>query len=161
MRIAAVAALLTFLAACDADRPRPTPLGPLAEPRLTVQVDSPLTGSTVIAGRTVRVVVLARDLNRDYLAGIGFVARRGQGPEKVDSVVRMLDPFRSVRRDTYTFTVPAHYPRTTMIEVIGLAFGPQGQTRTSVAKSLTVMQCRPDIPACQFPAANGTEGALR
>ena len=122
-------------------------------------VDSPLAGSTVIAGRTVRVVVVARDLNREHLAGIGFVARQGQGVERVDSVVRMLDPFRSVQRDTFSFTVPAHYPNTTMIEVVGLAFGPQGQSRSSVAKTVTVMQCRPDIPACQFPT--GTEGALR
>jgi hypothetical protein len=146
-----LAALALALAApgCTEDRPRPSPVGPDAEARLTVQVVSPATNTTVLTGRPVSVDVVARDLNRLFLTGFGFVARRVQGAELIDSVVVMFETPRAVARDTFVFTVPAAYPTNTQVDIHGLAFGPRGASRISAASSVVVVQCRPDLPGCQ------------
>lgn len=145
----AALALALALPGCTDGRPRPSPVGPDAEARLTVQVMSPATNTTVLSGRPVSVDVEARDLNRLYLTGLGFVARRTQGAELIDSVVVMFETPRAAARDTFVFTVPAFYPTNTQVDIHGLAFGPRGSSRISVASSVVVVQCRPDLPGCQ------------
>lgn len=85
--------------------------------------------------------VVARDLDRRSLQGVGFLARR------INPGVAMLDSaairFESTADSTHTFSfiVPASFATNSQIEVYGLAFGPSGQSQVSEPSFLVVVRC--------------------
>lgn len=131
----------TLAAGCMEDRPRPSPVEPAAQARLSVQLLSPRDGLTVSAGADLPVMVSARDLDGRQLSGAGFVVRRfSPGRPTLDSAVIRF-PARADSVHEFTFRVPADLPTHTQVDVYGVAFGPGTQARASTASSLVVVNC--------------------
>lgn len=142
MRRVRTVALTLLLGAggCFADRERPGgPTGPGPEPSLGARVLIPETGSTILTGVDIIVRVEGRDLNGTNLNGVGFVARRLTGFVTVDSAA-VFFPLRSDSTHQFTFRVPDTFVTNTQVDVQGIAYGPAGQTGTSVPVHLVVVQ---------------------
>lgn len=150
-----VLAAVLLLGGCFGDRPRPSPVGPDSQPRLYVEVMAPAHNSLAMAGQPVPVDVSARDLDGSRLIGIGFVAYRVQGGERIDSAAYVFAP-RSAARDTFVFMLPADYPTNTQVDIFGLAFGVGGASQSTVPRSILVISATPTLHASEA----GMESAL-
>jgi len=140
-RTAALCILAAALTGCFEDRVRPLPTEVVAAARLSVQINSPRSGITVPSGQDVSITVEARDLERDALEGVGFVARRfAPGLPTIDSAAVRFTA-RTDTAHTFTFRVPATFATNTQIDVYGIAFGPRTQARLSEPTYLIVARC--------------------
>lgn len=134
-------ALCLLLAGCFADRERPEPFVPEIPARLSVQVLEPRHGLTVALGGDVTVSVLARDLDGRALTGVGFVARRfSPGFPALDSAAIAFAP-RSDSTHVFTLRIPANLPSNVQVDVYGIAYGPNRQSRLSTPSSLVAVPC--------------------
>lgn len=135
-------------AACFKDRPRPSPIEPDDSSLVSVQLIRPFENSTVLAGRDVVVEVLGLGEGGQRLGGIGYVARRVEGGQLIDSVSVFFEPV-TVARDSFDLAVPAQLVTNTHLSITGLAFPTGGSIRYSAGVQVVVAQCSPDIPACR------------
>jgi len=145
-----VCLLLALLpvAACFKDRPRPSPVEPEDSSLVSVQLIRPFENATVLAGRTVVVEVLGRGQGGRRLSGIGYVARRVEGGERIDSAALHFEPV-ALARDSFQLVVPAQLVTNTHLSITALAFPTSGSTRYSAGVQVVVAQCSSDIPACR------------
>ena len=134
-------------AGCFQDRPRPSPLEPADSSLVSVQLVRPFENTTVLAGRTVAIEVLARGEGQ-RLSGIGYVARQVEGGARIDSAAMYFEPV-ILARDSFQLTVPAQLVTNTHLNITALAFPVGGATRYSAGVQVVVAQCSPTIPACQ------------
>jgi hypothetical protein len=117
------------------------------EPRLRVEVVSPVTNEAFPSGDTVVVVVRGQE-DTGRLGGVGFVARR-PGPQMptLDSVVVRFDPVAdTVVR--FTWALPVSLASNIQIDFYGLAFASAGQGAISKPQHVIVLACTPGAIWC-------------
>ena len=135
---------LLLIAACSADRPRPSPVEVVDEAKLIAQVRKPANNATVLGARPLQVEVHTADLSGFKLTGHGYVVR--QDGVRLDSVAEHF----SARGDTtavFLYQVP-DLPTNTQLDITGLAFGANGEQLHGAAVSVIVIRCTVNVPGC-------------
>ncbi len=133
-------AIAVVAGACATERARPLPTD-AAPAALTVRIVRPPDGAPVAAGADLEVIVEGRDREGSRLAGVGLVARRAGsgGSATLDSTAVR---FAGIPDSTHGFVlpIPASLPANTRIDLLGIAYGPGGQTARSAAVSVLVIR---------------------
>jgi hypothetical protein len=128
----------TLLAGCT-DRARPGPSELPVTFNLTADVVSPRTATTVVAGRTVAVLVHGSEPGA-RLTGLAYVARRFDNNALIDSA-GITFPARQDTSYQFQLHVPPTLQTNAQIDLYAIAFGGNQQTTTSTPKALVVLNC--------------------
>lgn len=138
--------LAPCLASCG-ERERPLPAEPTDEVALEVGVVSPSGDDILIAGRTVPVLVRAREPGgRVY--GLGFVARRSGGdPTALDSALVTFGPVADTVID-FPLRLPSAMPPSSQVDIYGIVIGPSARSMLSAPRHVMVLVCPPNAAWC-------------
>jgi hypothetical protein len=145
MRNAALSLALAcaVLAGCS-DRARPGPSELPITFNLSVDVVSPRSSTLVVAGRIVAIVVHGSEPG-SRLTGLAYVARRFDNNALIDSV-RIAFPARQDTSHQFQLHVPPALPTNAQIDLYGIAFGSNLQSRISTPRALVVLNCPANNP---------------
>ncbi len=133
-----------IVAGCS-DRVRPGPAGVTTAINLTVDVVAPRNAAQVAPGTTVTVVVHGNEPGA-RLTGLAFVARRFNSNALIDSV-RISFPAMQDTSLQFPLRIPAGLQTNEQIDLWGVAFAANQQTRISQPRPILVLSCT-NSPAC-------------
>jgi hypothetical protein len=106
---------------------------------LTVDVVSPSTATPVVAGRIVAVLVHGSEPGA-RLTGLAYVARRFDNNALIDSV-RIEFAARQDTSHQFQLRIPPTLPTNAQIDLYGIAFGSNLQSRVSAPRAIVVLNC--------------------